>query len=94
MKFKKTNLKKWDLVEVKWQDACRQQGGWCVESQFDYGHAVDFADSMRAVGYITHMSKDHIFIAQESCDSDGAIGHVLSIPSSCIMELNKIKKLK
>jgi hypothetical protein len=91
-KWKQVN--KWDLVEIKWRDAIRQQGGWLPETEFDYTKGDRFANSMMAVGYVTKITDDHMYLTQQISLEDKAISHVLSVPRKSIIKTKILKKMK
>ena len=92
--MKNIKPKKWDLVELRWRDAIRQQTAWREEAEFDYKGADKFADGMRAVGYVTKVTDDHIYITQQWSMVDGAVSNVLSIPLKGIIKTKILRKLR
>lgn len=90
MKSKKMN--KWDLVELEWRDAVRQLGSWKEEKEFNYKEADQFADGFKATGYVTKITDNHIYIAQQWSTGDNAISNILSIPLKHIIKSRILKK--
>ncbi len=84
-------IKKFDLVELSWRDACKQQQMWIDEKKFSYEKGDEFADSMRSCGYFLNKTKFHTYISQELCHSDKGISNIISVPNSTIIKLRKLR---
>lgn len=87
-------LKKYDKIEVYWNDTCTHTTKWAEEKTYDYDRDDKYSNSGRTIGYYLRSTKSNMFIAQRLFgpkQDNLDMGGVDSIPLGCILKVRKLK---
>ena len=84
-------LKKWDIVEIQWEDSVHE-GGWCKEKKLlDEDEQLDH----HTVGYLLEETKRYVSVVQsygDVKDDEGVrlVDSSMMIPKRSIINIKKI----
>lgn len=80
-------LKKYQMINVKWNDIISDNSGWLDESNYDYDRHAEVAE-YESVGYFTSKTDRFLFLCMSVNKEREVTGMMLAIPTGTIKSIN------